>query len=128
MRSRTMLRKPHVSIHSPARSPYATPFPIIILLFVCFMLLLRAYPVTFVSHAFAATTRQSASGATDDWTMYRHDLSGAGASLDTTLTTANAGQIHQVWSYQTGGGISTGVMVLNGVGYVGSWDGNEYAI
>ncbi len=123
-----MLRKPHASIHSPSRTPYAPPFPIIILLFVCFMMLLRAYPLTFLSQAFAATERQSASGTTDDWTMYRHDPSGAGASLDTILTTANAGQLHQAWSYQTGGGISTGVMVLNGVGYVGSWDGNEYAI
>src|SRR5215471_1258425 len=64
----------------------------------------------------------------DSWPMYMHDSQRLGASSDTTLSTSNATQLVKRWSYQTGGMIAAQPTVLNGVAYVGSWDGYEYAL
>jgi outer membrane protein assembly factor BamB len=63
----------------------------------------------------------------DDWPTYLHDVTRAGASADTTLSTANVAQLAPLWSYHTGGVIAASPTVVGGVAYVGSWDGYEYA-
>ncbi len=64
----------------------------------------------------------------DDWPTYMHDPSRTGASADTTFAPANAAQLTKLWTYKTGGGIATSASVVNGIVYVGSWDGYEYAL
>src|SRR5262249_40942835 len=51
-----------------------------------------------------------------------------GASTETLLTTANAPQLTKLWQFPTGGAIASQAAIVNGIAYIGSWDGNEYAI
>jgi len=64
-----------------------------------------------------------------DWPTYLHDNQHtANNAGETTLSNGNVGQLTLAWSYQTGGPIATSPTVVNGVTYVGSWDGYEYAL
>jgi outer membrane protein assembly factor BamB len=76
----------------------------------------------------SAHAAASAAAITDSWPTYMHDSQRAGASSDTILSPSNAAQLSKRWSYQTGGMIAAQPAVLNGVVYVGSWDGYEYAL
>jgi len=76
----------------------------------------------------SAHATASATPVTDSWPTYMHDNQRTGASSDTTLSTSNAAQLGKLWSYQTGGMIAAQPAVVNGVAYVGSWDGYEYAL
>jgi len=68
-----------------------------------------------------------ASAATDEWTTSLHDISRDGASSDTSFSTSNVAQLEKEWSYATGAPIASQPAIVNGVAYVGSWNGNEYA-
>lgn len=63
-----------------------------------------------------------------DWPTYLHDTSRNGAQNETIVSAANAGQLTKLWSFKTGGLIAAQAAIVGGVAYVGSWDGNEYAI
>jgi outer membrane protein assembly factor BamB len=78
-----------------------------------------------VTSAYAAGR---AAPATDSWAMYMHDNQRTGASADATLSPSNAARLGKLWSYQTGGMIASQPAVVNGIVYVGSWDGYEYAL
>ena len=69
-----------------------------------------------------------AKAATGDWPTYLHDLQRTGASNDTILSPANAGQLTTNWVFKTGGPIAASPTVVGGTVYVGSWDGYEYAL
>jgi len=70
----------------------------------------------------------SAAVVTDNWPSYMHDNQRTGASADSALSTSNAAQLGKLWSAQTGGMIAAQPAIVNGVVYVGSWDGYEYAL
>ena len=59
----------------------------------------------------------------EDWPMYRHDLRHTGYSSSKAPDTDNV-----LWTFQTGGWVESSPAVLNGVLYVGSNDGNLYAL
>jgi len=63
-----------------------------------------------------------------DWPSYGHDAQRTGVSDDTSLSLANANQLMMHWKFKTGGVIASSPTVVNGVAYVGSWDGYEYAL
>jgi len=64
-----------------------------------------------------------------DWPSYLHDGQSTAASGDeTTLSPSNAGRLAARWAFKTGGKIASSPTVVNGVVYVGSWDGYEYAL
>jgi len=64
-----------------------------------------------------------------DWPTYLHDGPRTAASGDeTTLSPSNAGHLAEHWAFKTGGKIASSPTVVNGVVYVGSWDGYEYAL
>jgi len=63
-----------------------------------------------------------------DWPSYGHDAQRTGVSDDTILSPANANQLTVHWKFKTGGVIASSPTVVNGVAYVGSWDGYEYAL
>ncbi|HEY7200804.1 MAG TPA: PQQ-binding-like beta-propeller repeat protein, partial [Candidatus Dormibacteraeota bacterium] len=70
-----------------------------------------------------------AAAAAGDWPTYLHDAQRTAANPDeTVLSTANAGQLVPIWSAATGGPIASGVTVIGGTAYFGSWDGFEYAV
>ncbi len=76
----------------------------------------------------SAHAAASAAATIDSWPMYMHDNQRTGASADNTLSPSNAAQLGKLWSYQTGGMVASQPAVVNGVVYVGSWDGYEYAL
>lgn len=101
----------------------------------------KVAPVAFVTQLpSAALPHVSASSTAEDWPTYMHDLQRTGASGETTLSAANAAQLAKVWSLNTysvpnvtgqpvhGGLFAAQPAIVNGVAYVGAWDGYEYAI
>ncbi|MGD0329665.1 MAG: PQQ-binding-like beta-propeller repeat protein [Nitrososphaeria archaeon] len=61
-------------------------------------------------------------GATDDWTMFRHDAAHSGYS-----TSSSSGGV-KLWSFPTGDQVESSPAVAGGVVYVGSYDHNVYAL
>lgn len=60
---------------------------------------------------------------TTGWSMFRHDDRRTGSTTDLGPTTNNLR-----WSFTTGGIVTSSPAVVNGVVYVGSGDGNIYAL
>ena len=76
----------------------------------------------------SAATRFTVPAGTQDWPTYMHDNQRSGASGEQLLSAANASQLTRLWSFKTGGAIAAQAAIVQGVAYIGSWDGNEYAI
>src|SRR5258706_4942075 len=85
------------------------------------------YTAEFTPAAHAARAAIASTNA-NDWPTYLHDALRTAASGDTTLSTANVAGLTKRWSFTTGGIIAAGAAVVNGVAYIGSWDGYEYAL
>jgi outer membrane protein assembly factor BamB/chitodextrinase len=62
-------------------------------------------------------------GSVDWWPMFRHDLRHTGYSTSIAPNTNNT-----LWSYATGGDVSSSPTVVDGRVYVGSWDSKVYAL
>ncbi len=76
-----------------------------------------------------STIGRSAFAATyQDWPTFLQNPSRTAATSDPNLSVASASALKLKWSYQTGGGIATSANVVGTTAYVGSWDGNEYAL
>ena len=63
-----------------------------------------------------------------DWTQFRGGASHAGYVADNAISTAKAPGLVQRWSAPTGGAIQSSAAIAGGVAYVGSDDGNLYAL
>jgi PQQ-like domain len=87
-------------------------------------------PLLVAAAAFMATPPKVAAAANlaEDWPTFLHDAQRSGASGETILTAAGAGQLKKRWAFLTGGVIAASPTIVGGVVYVGSWDGYEYAI
>jgi outer membrane protein assembly factor BamB len=72
--------------------------------------------------------RATQSASAQDWPTFLHDASRTSASTEPILTTANVPYLQPQWSYATGGIVAASPAVVGGVVYVGSWDGNQYAL
>lgn len=95
---------------------------------------------TVVRSPLASQPHLSANATSEDWPTYMHDVQRTGASGETSLSATNAGQLANVWSLNTfsvpnvggqpvhGGLFAAQPAIVNGVAYVGAWDGYEYAI
>ena len=70
----------------------------------------------------------SAAPAAQDWPTYLHDNARSAATTDPSLNLATAGQLQLDWAAVTGGPIATSASIVGTTAYVGSWDGNEYAV
>jgi outer membrane protein assembly factor BamB len=69
------------------------------------------------------------SDSSGDWSTYLYDQSRTGADLnETTITAATASQLQLLWKFTTTGVVGASPTIVNGVMYIGSWDGFEYAI
>ena len=90
----------------------------------------------FAAHAAPTTTAgghglvtgKAAAATTQDWPTYLHDAARTSASGDATLTPANVQFLQKKFAAVTGGVIAAEPAIVNGIAYVGSWDGYEYAI
>ena len=59
----------------------------------------------------------------NDWPMFHHDAGRSGYSTSTAPMTNQT-----LWSYVTGGAVSSSPAVVNGIVYFGSADGSLYAL
>ncbi len=89
---------------------------------------LALVPATLTGLSALAPSTASAAPAAQDWPTYLHDSARSAATTDPTLNLATAGQLQLDWAAQTGGPIATSASIVGTTAYVGSWDGNEYAI
>jgi outer membrane protein assembly factor BamB len=62
------------------------------------------------------------------WPTYLGNPERTGADANSAVSPGNAGALLAQWSVATGDGIAAQPVVANGMVYVGSWDGNEYAV
>ncbi|MBV8444988.1 MAG: PQQ-binding-like beta-propeller repeat protein, partial [Candidatus Dormibacteraeota bacterium] len=69
----------------------------------------------------------AAPAGSQDWPTYLHDTARSSSSGETLLNTTNVPYLAPKWTYTTGGIIAAEPTVVNGVAYLGSWDGYEYA-
>ncbi len=81
--------------------------------------------------ALASATESIASAVpalTSDWTQYTFNASGSGDNTgETAITAANVGTLHAGWVVKGGRSVSAQPLVVGGVVYWGSWDGNLHA-
>ena len=64
----------------------------------------------------------------DSWPTSLHDNARDGTSADTSVSASTAPDLTKLWSFPTGGPVASQPAIVNGVAYVGSWDGYEYAL
>ena len=64
-----------------------------------------------------------------DWPMYQHDAQRTGVSPnETVLGRATVSGLKKHWSVATGSTVESSASVVGNTVYIGSWDGNEYAL
>jgi outer membrane protein assembly factor BamB len=64
-----------------------------------------------------------------DWPMYQHDAQRTGVSPnETVLSRATVSGLKKHWSVATGSTVESSASVVGNTAYIGSWDGNEYAL
>jgi polyvinyl alcohol dehydrogenase (cytochrome) len=64
----------------------------------------------------------------ENWPMYGKDLSHTFSNPITQINRGNVGSLMPAWTFPTGDAVSASPAVVDGVVYVGSWDGFFYAI
>jgi polyvinyl alcohol dehydrogenase (cytochrome) len=62
------------------------------------------------------------------WPRYGRDLDGSRFNPQGVIASSNAPALTPIWSVDVGGPVSATPILAEGVGYVGSYDGNLYAI
>jgi outer membrane protein assembly factor BamB/regulation of enolase protein 1 (concanavalin A-like superfamily) len=92
------------------------------------MLHVRLVILPLIALCMGLLTTQLAYAQADQWTTSLHDIARTGSSTDTIISKMQASTIVKKWSLKTGGSVASQPAIVNGVAYVGSWDGNEYAI
>lgn len=63
-----------------------------------------------------------------EWPLYGHDLSGAKFAAAGGIDVDKVGTLGPLWTVETQGPVSATPVIADGVAYVGSYDGNLYAI
>jgi polyvinyl alcohol dehydrogenase (cytochrome) len=79
----------------------------------------------FTSLAF---TQETGRKPVANWPMYGRDLHHSFARVDSVINARNAGSMVQAWAFTPGDAVSASPTVVDGVVYVGSWDGFFYAL
>jgi polyvinyl alcohol dehydrogenase (cytochrome) len=66
--------------------------------------------------------------AQTNWPMYGHDLHHSFAAVNSSISARNARSMVRAWVFTPGDVVSASPTVVDGVVYVGSWDGFFYAL
>lgn len=77
--------------------------------------------------AFGLTLLGGAASA-ENWPMYGADLQHTFSNHASSIRSANVGRLNKSWSFTAQDAISASATVVDGVVYVGSWDGYFYAV
>jgi polyvinyl alcohol dehydrogenase (cytochrome) len=62
------------------------------------------------------------------WPLYGRDLTGARATSAAGISSGNVADLVPLWQVEVGGAVSATPVIADGVAYVGSYDGNLYAV
>src|SRR5881628_3866882 len=104
---------------------------------------MRTHPHSYFSHGGATmlrSDRRRVSGlalafliapsvaAALDWPMYGRDLRHSFSNSDSLINTGNVVTLLPGWDFTTGDAVSASPAVVDGVVYIGSWDGFFYAL
>ncbi len=82
--------------------------------------------VTLLSHPPVIAHGDSNGG---DWPTFIFNEARTGTNpFETTITAATASNLHLAWTFKTNGAIAASPVTANGILYIGSWDGYEYAL
>ena len=63
-----------------------------------------------------------------DWPTFLHDNARSASNTEAVINAANAPTLGVKWTAVTGNSVVSSAAIVNGVAYVGSWDGFEYAL
>src|SRR5579859_1255095 len=74
------------------------------------------------------TMKSTVPTAGTDWTTYLSNIERTSATRETILSPANVAHLTKLWSFQTSDIVAASAAVVNGIVYIGSWDGYEYAL
>jgi outer membrane protein assembly factor BamB len=66
--------------------------------------------------------------ARGDWPMFGHDPQRTFTNRASDLRPTNVGNLQRAWTFPTDDAITAAASVVDGVVYVGAWDGNFYAL
>src|SRR5512139_1445631 len=88
------------------------------ILVLSYIMLISLFSSASIYFALSEASNQS---ATQEWTMFRHDLMHTGSTSSPTPTTNQT-----LWKFNTGGQVGSPT-VIDGVVYVGSYDRKVYA-
>ena len=64
----------------------------------------------------------------ENWAMYGANLSHTFSNPDSRINPSKVASLHLAWTFPTGDAVSASPTVVEGVVYVGSWDGYFYAL
>jgi glucose dehydrogenase len=64
----------------------------------------------------------------EDWPMYGRDLRHSFSNPQSAITPSNVSKLIPAWFFKTDDAVSASPTVVDGVVYVGSWDGYFYAL
>ena len=95
-----------------------------------FVVAVAVAAITAVGLVSVAVSTLTPAGAVtyQDWPTFLQNVGRTGATADPGLSVANSSLLKLKWSFAAGGPIATSANVVGTTAYVGSWDGNEYAV
>jgi polyvinyl alcohol dehydrogenase (cytochrome) len=82
-------------------------------------------PIVVLASVLLLAPRGAGAG---DWPMYGRDLRHTFTNADSLINPSNVTLLLPAWDFATGDVVSASPAVVGGVVYVGSWDGNFYAL
>jgi polyvinyl alcohol dehydrogenase (cytochrome) len=77
---------------------------------------------------FSAISARAAPWPDDSWPMYGRNLSHTFSNPHSQINSSNVSSLTPAWTFPTGDAVTASPAVVDGVVYVGSWDGYFYAI
>ena len=76
----------------------------------------------------ASPAASPVAGGGGDWPLYGHDVTGTKSTTTAGISAADVAALSPLWEVEVGGPVSSTPVIADGVAYVGSYDGNLYAI
>lgn len=95
----------------------------------CLIIMMTSIAMGIYSPPARASVHAHPADASGDWPTYLYDQSRTGTNInEATITAATASQLQLAWKFSTTGVVGASPTLANGVMYIGSWDGYEYAV
>jgi outer membrane protein assembly factor BamB len=84
--------------------------------------------IVAICSLFGAVSARGETWSDDNWPLYGRDLSHTFSNSNSKINPRNVSSLVPAWTFPTGDAVTASPAVVDGVVYVGSWDGYFYAI